>query len=146
MSHFSLVARMVGCMVVFGVSLVNAQEQRLPMNELVLEEGRFIRSSDGEPYSGDVISVFATDETKTRELGTLRDGRWHGIYETYYFNGQLESKISYSNGEFDGPLERYYFDGQVIARGTYDKGDRCGEWFDVDGTEDSYPPCPGSSG
>ncbi len=144
MSQFSLVAKMVWCMMVLGVSFLNGQEQIIAMEELVLEGGRFVHSSSGEPYSGDVMSVFPTDQTKTRELGTLKEGRWHGIYETYYFNGQLESKISYSNGEFDGPLERYYFDGQVIARGTYDKGTRCGEWFDVDGTEDSYPPCSDS--
>jgi hypothetical protein len=142
MLRFSLVAKLLVCLMLFGTSNLKGQDQRMAMSELVFQDGIFVSSSSGEPYSGDVISVFETDPTKTRELGTLRSGHWHGIYETYYFNGQLESKISYSNGEFDGPLERYYFDGKMIAKGSYNKGARCGEWFDVDGTEDSHPACP----
>ncbi|MEO2157788.1 MAG: hypothetical protein ABGX31_00460 [bacterium] len=142
MSSFSLVAKLLVCLMFFGTSYLTGQDQRMAMSELVFQDGRFVNPSSGEPYSGDVISVFETDSSKTRELGTLRDGQWQGLYETYYFNGQLESRINYSDGEFDGPLERYYFDGKMIAKGTYNQGARCGEWFDVDGTEDSYPSCP----
>jgi len=145
MLRFSLISKMLVCLMVCGASYLEGQDQGIPLGDLVFDNGLFVHPSSGEPYSGDVVSVFETDSDKIRESGTLKDGQWHGIYETYYFNGQLESSISYSDGEFDGPLERYYFDGTVIAKGTYNKGARCGEWIDVDGTEDSYPSCPGSN-
>ena len=95
------------------------------------------------PYSGPAFSVFPSDSNRIREQGTLRGGTWEGLYESFYFNGQVDSTIEYRDGEFDGSFERYYFDGKLLAKGSYSMGVRCGEWIDEGGqpTQMTYPPC-----
>ena len=63
-----------------------------------------------------------------------------GPYESYYDNGQLETKGTYKDGELDGPYEEYYDDGQLRFKGTYKDGERCGEWLDF-GETVTYDPC-----
>ena len=99
-------------------------------------------TADGEPYSGPAFSVFETDPSKIREEGTLKDGEWDGLYESHYFNGQLDSRIRYSETEYHGAFERYYANGDMIAKGMYEMGARCGDWIDVGGNDEVYPPCP----
>ena len=99
-------------------------------------------TDDGEPYSGAAFSVFETDPSKIREEGTLKDGEWDGLYESFYFNGQLDSRLMYSGTEYHGAFERYYANGDVIAKGMYEMGARCGDWIDVGGNDEVYPPCP----
>ena len=95
------------------------------------------------PYSGPAFSVFPSDSNRIREQGTLRGGTWEGLYESFYFNGQVDSTLEYRDGEFDGSFERYYFDGKLLAKGSYSMGVRCGEWIDEGGqpTQMPYPPC-----
>ena len=102
----------------------------------------FVAADNSVPYSGPVFSTFPTDSTKIREQGTLKDGEWDGLYESFYFNGQLDSRILYADTEYHGAFERYYFNGNVIAKGMYEMGSRCGDWIDVGGNDEIYPPCP----
>jgi hypothetical protein len=121
---------------------LDAQE---PMNlvNLVQRGDAYLTPGTLVPYSGPAFSVFPSDSNRIREQGTLRGGTWEGLYESFYFNGQVDSKIEYRDGEFDGSFERYYFDGKALAKGSYSMGVRCGEWIDEGGqpTQMTYPPC-----
>lgn len=121
---------------------LDAQE---PMNlvNLVQRGDTYLTLETLVPYSGPAFSVFPSDSNRIREQGTLRGGTWEGLHESFYFNGQVDSKIEYRDGEFDGSFERYYFDGKVLAKGSYSMGVRCGEWIDEGGqpTQLTYPPC-----
>ena len=121
---------------------LDAQE---PMNlvNLVQRGDTYLTPETRVPYSGPAVSVFPSDSNRIREQGTLRGGTWEGLYESSYFNGQVDSKIEYRDGEFDGSFERYYFDGKLLAKGSYSMGVRCGEWIDEGGqpTQMTYPPC-----
>ena len=123
---------------------------------------------DGEtmlPYSGPIFLLREDDSSKVQVSTTLKDGLFHGPWESYYYNGQLRrkttysngeldglfeqynengqlsEKISYSNGEFDGPFERYDENGQVEDKGSISNGERCGEWTE-EGENVTYDPCP----
>ena len=121
---------------------LDAQE---PMNlvNLVQRGDAYLTPETLVPYSGPAFSVFPSDSNRIREQGTLRGGTWEGLHESFYFNGQVDSKIEYRDGEFDGSFERYYFDGKLLAKGSYSMGVRCGEWIDEGGqpTQMTYPPC-----
>lgn len=118
-------------------------QERMNLVNLVQSGDSYLTSGTLVPYSGPAFSTFPSDSARIREQGTLRDGTWEGLYESFYFNGQVDSKIEYRDGEFDGSFERYYFDGQVLANGSYSMGTRCGEWIDEGGqpTRMTYPPC-----
>ena len=54
-----------------------------------------------------------------------------GTSISYYENGQLWEKITYTNGEVDGSIESYYENGQLHLKGTYKNGG-------LDGLSKSY--------
>ena len=134
---------------IIGLVLISAGSVGLDAQEL-MNLGNLVQRGDAYltpgtlvPYSGPAFSVFPSDSNRIREQGTLRGGTWEGLYESFYFNGQVDSKIEYRDGEFDGSFERYYFDGKALAKGSYSMGVRCGEWIDEGGqpTQMTYPPC-----
>ena len=131
-------------LVLISVSFVGlGAQERMNLGNLVQRGDIYLMPETFVPYSGPAFSLFPSDSTRIREQGTLRGGTWEGLYESFYFNGQVDSKIEYRDGEFDGLFERYYFDGQLLARGSYNMGVRCGEWIDEGGqlTRMTYPPC-----
>jgi len=134
---------------IIGLVLISAGSVGLDAQELMnlvnlVQRGdAYLTPGTLVPYSGPAFSVFPSDSNRIREQGTLRGGTWEGLHESFYFNGQVDSKIEYRDGEFDGSFERYYFDGKVLAKGSYSMGVRCGEWIDEGGqpTQMTYPPC-----
>ena len=50
------------------------------------------------PYSGPIFFLREDDSSKVQLSTTLKDGLFHGQYESYEENGQLSQKGSYSNG------------------------------------------------
>jgi hypothetical protein len=131
-------------LVLISIGLVGIEAQEpIDLVNLVQQGDSYLTPETLVSYSGPAFSVFPSDSNRIREQGTLRGGTWEGLYESFYFNGQVDSKIEYRDGEFDGSFERYYFDGQVLANGSYNMGTRCGEWIDEGGqpTRMTYPPC-----
>ena len=52
----------------------------------------------------------------------LADEVKNGVVETYYDNGQLESRANYENGELNGLRETWYENGQLMTRTHYENG------------------------
>ena len=119
-------------------------QEREPVNvsALTLQGEIFVSPGSSDPYSGPAFSTFPADSARVRERGTLKDGTWEGLYESFYFNGEVDSRIQYKDGEFHGSFERYYYDGRVLAKGSYHMGARCGDWTDEGGDTYDYPACP----
>jgi antitoxin component YwqK of YwqJK toxin-antitoxin module len=69
-------------------------------------------------------------------------GELDGPSESYYENGQLQSKGTFVAGKWDGPYEDYHANGQLMAKGTYNMGKKCGEWIEYGGETVTYDPCP----
>jgi antitoxin component YwqK of YwqJK toxin-antitoxin module len=55
-------------------------------------------------------------------------GRKSGFWSTYYENGQIESRIFYSNGIRNGKGLYYDVDGSVLAQDEYRYGKKHGIW------------------
>jgi hypothetical protein len=101
----------------------------MSLDELVQREGIYVQPRTLAPYSGPVVSRWSAASIK--EQGTLRGGRWDGVHETYYENGQLESRDTYRNGVLEGPFEAYFRKGTLSDKGGYHEGR-------LDGPYESY--------
>jgi antitoxin component YwqK of YwqJK toxin-antitoxin module len=111
-----------------GRTMLRGQTQT-NLDELVQREGVYVQPRTLAPYSGPVASMWSAAMVK--EQGTLRNGRWDGVHETFYANGQLESRETYKNGVLEGPFEAYFRKGTVSDKGTYHEGR-------LDGLYESY--------
>lgn len=63
----------------------------------------------------------------------LNKERKDGPFETYYENGQLESKGTYKDGEYDGTIEWYFESGQFSRKISYKNGVRDGKFTEYEG-------------
>lgn len=57
-----------------------------------------------------------------------RDKR-HGLCESYYQDGKLQSSSYYENGLLNGPVTYFSHDSVVLAKSTYIQGKKCGPFF-----------------
>ena len=99
-------------------ALVAQQPTRL--ENLVERRGVYLNAQTLEPHTGPVVSMW--NDTLVRERGTLLNGRWDGLRETFYLEGQLELRETYRNGVLDGPFEGWFREGEISDKGTYREG------------------------
>ena len=118
-----------------------------PRNIETLQEvdGVYMNPEDGQPYSGPVFDMSGLDIADVITMtGSLKDGKFDGLYESYWENGQLQVKGTIKEGDwdgpYDGPYEDYRYNGQLFHKGTMKDGKRCGEWF-WEGETVTYDPC-----
>jgi antitoxin component YwqK of YwqJK toxin-antitoxin module len=83
--------------------IVEDEEQKKKLfipRRLSGENSRFIQWNNDQPIKdGERINQYT------------HDGKKEGYWESYYSNGQLDSKGSYINGESDGNWEKYFDNG-----------------------------------
>ena len=102
-----------------GHAALSAQAP-LNFNELVERRGVYLLRGSLEPYTGPVIAMW--DAARVRERGTLLNGRWDGLHETFYYEGQLEVREMFRNGVQHGPFESWFREGAPSDKGTYRDG------------------------
>lgn len=59
---------------------------------------------------------------KVKKEVHYKDGKFHGMYITYFENGQVESEQNYVMDQKDGLSKYYYDDGKLFYTENYDKG------------------------
>ena len=66
--------------------------------------------------------------------------RWikHGLFRSFYENGQLQSEGQYQHGAEEGLWRDFHENGQLAAEGSYHQGEEMGEWrfWNDDGSPD----------
>jgi antitoxin component YwqK of YwqJK toxin-antitoxin module len=62
------------------------------------------------------------------------NGKRHGPWESYWFNGNLHYKGEYLNDQRHGYWESYWDNGQLWYKGHYLNGERIGYWIQNDKT------------
>jgi antitoxin component YwqK of YwqJK toxin-antitoxin module len=69
---------------------------------------------------------------------TDRKGRKRGIWETYWYNGNIEMRGPYKNDLAEGEWEFYYMDGKLHSKGSYVNDEKEGIWeyYNTDGSLD----------
>jgi hypothetical protein len=102
-----------------GPTVLFAQ-QPTRLETLVERRGVYLNAQTLEPHNGPVVGMW--NDTLVRERGTLVNGRWNGVRETYYFEGQLELRETYRNGVLHGPFEGWFREGELSDKGTYHEG------------------------
>lgn len=81
-----------------------------------------IEYKDGERWSGRYVEF--NDESKdVIQISNYRDGKWHGLYETWYKNGKLKSKLNYLEGRRDGVARWWYDNGEKRLECNYSNGE-----------------------
>jgi len=98
---------------------LRAQE---PMNldDLENRRGVYLQRPSFEPYTGPVVAYW--EDGHLRERGTLVNGRWDGVRESYYGLGTLKARETYENGVLNGPFEAFFRKGAPSDKGTYVDG------------------------
>ena len=103
-----------------GVPATLAAQNPMNLDELVDRRGVYLHPQTLEAYSGPVVARFG--DGAVREHGTLQNGRWQGVRESFYLDGQLEVRETYRNGVLHGAFESYFRTGRPSDRGTYQDG------------------------
>ena len=75
--------------------------------------------------------------------GCAVDGKLHGVYEKYWFNGQVKYRQESMHGELHGVREFFYQSGDLHLREHYKKGEMHGvlEWYDYEDGSLEYYMC-----
>lgn len=97
-----------------------AAQEPMNLDQLENRRGVYLERPSFEPYSGPVIAYW--EDGRVRVRGTLVDGRWDGVRESYYALGTLKARESFSEGVLDGPFEAYFKKGAPSDKGTYVNG------------------------
>ncbi|MBM4184418.1 MAG: hypothetical protein FJ207_09345 [Gemmatimonadetes bacterium] len=92
----------------------------LNFDQLIDRRGVYLHRETLEPYTGLVVSMW--NATQVRERGTLLNGRWDGVRETYFLEGHLELRETWRNGVLNGPFEGWFREGTPSDKGTYVDG------------------------
>lgn len=53
------------------------------------------------------------------ETGIYENNRKEGVWEEYYKNGKMRSKLTYANGVLEGPAVFYNTDGKIMKEGSF---------------------------
>ncbi len=72
-------------------------------------------------FSGEVYDV-TSDGTLILEC-EIKDGKYDGVYRTWYENGQLYGETNYSNGKLNGIMKSWLEDGQLFLEDNYVDGE-----------------------
>ena len=73
-------------------------------------DGLVYKKFSSEPFTGFVTEKDMFDFITK---GSYKNGKKHGLWETYFDNGLLYTKENFNNGKEDGLSERYYKNGQL---------------------------------
>ena len=105
-----------------------AAEKKAEEQKIAAEKQRIAaekqRTADSKPTVKGVFYSNGKLRSRTNYKAKIDGGSMHGLRETYYKNGQLESKAYYIDGKWDEDrlIEYYSIDGQLENKLTYKDG------------------------
>jgi len=99
------------------------------IEDLVQREGIYYKKFSDVPFTG---------KTTGEIQGTYRNGKMHGLWVSYWDNGQLLGKGNWKDGKMHGLWVSYWDNGQLMGKGNWKDGKKDGLWFiyNRDGTVD----------
>ena len=102
-------------------------KKEIPKHKLVERRGIYYEVDSIVPFTGSTIEYCIVKKTELKKR--------EGISETFFQNGQLESRGTYKKGERHGLYEYYYKNGQVWEKSNFKNGKKDGlsQNFDEDG-------------
>jgi len=76
-----------------------------------------------------LVLYFQNDFMQTKMNKYDAEGRKHGPWIEYRFNGKVWAKCEYIHGKQHGPWIEYYNNGQIYITGEYIHGRAHGSWM-----------------
>jgi len=101
------------------------------LNDLTERDGVYVLTSSGQPYTGEVMSTYASGAPKLK--ASMINGKPDGVWTEWYENGQKSMEAHWKQGVRDGDLDRWYEKGQEQLHEEYDNGVPRGvhkEWYE----------------
>jgi len=101
------------------LSSTTSWSETLTMNDLVENpsDGLVYKKFTSIPFSGSVLPT-----SKDPSKGSYKDGRRHGLWETFQQNGLLLSKGNYKDGKLHGLWEFFDYGGSFSYEEFYVDG------------------------
>lgn len=109
-----------------------------PVDELVLDGGRYLEPETMQPYSGLAFATFNDQPSVVAQRLSLRNGTYHGPFEAYFHNRKLSAREYYEDGVRHGAYRWYFEDGKLFEEGTFENGRREGPYRAYWDTGDLY--------
>jgi antitoxin component YwqK of YwqJK toxin-antitoxin module len=101
-------------------------------SELTKEQREMFKSDNKLQLETQVkLLEFINSEDNVQSLGTFVleiAATRHGTYESYFENGQLESRGEFDHGAYKGVWNFYYGNGQLRESSEFSSGQRQGHW------------------
>jgi hypothetical protein len=88
----------------------------------------FYRKGEKEPFTGTAVSQVAGKKTEAE----FWQGRMHGVYQSWFSNGQMEGEAHFDKGVREGRARLWNKDGQMIKETRFREGLADGpatEWY-----------------
>lgn len=119
----------VGCVLVGGVALgLGRSGEVIPAGELKGRGELFFRQGEKEPFTGTAMNQVAGKKTEAE----FWQGRMHGVYRSWFANGQMEGEAHYEQGLREGRARLWDAKGQMVQETRFRAGLADGpvtEWY-----------------
>ena len=104
------------------------KEGQLDGNSVLYTDKGFIQEESGyKAGKRDGVTTWYLYAEKTQGpkyvMYTYKDGKFEGVQETYYENGNVKTRKMFSDNVANGPATEYYEDGSVKSECTYKNGE-----------------------
>ena len=113
----------------------------LQIRDSASDEETFYAPNQNKPYTGWVKGDGESmeDWTVAGVLVQYQKGKAHGIFISWYTDGQIKEKGRANNGKRHGQWTKWHENGQMHEKGTYKDDKKSGLWiqWDNDGEETS---------
>lgn len=117
------------CVLVGVVALgMERSGEVVPAAELKGKGDLFYRKGEKEPFTGTAVSQVAGKKTEAE----FWQGRMHGVYQSWFPNGQMEGEAHFDKGVREGRARLWNKDGQMIKETRFREGLADGpatEWY-----------------
>jgi len=114
-------------LLIVGCSEVEGQQQQLIPQITETYKNGGIKSITYHKKTQNGIEIVKKEEywrNGQKEERNYKDGKYDGLFITWYKNGQKNSEVIYKDGEKDGLETRWNDNGQKYWKGTYKDGER----------------------
>ncbi len=111
----------------------NLIQNDINTSELAKEQREMFKSSNKLEFEPQVklVECINSNDDNVQTLGTIvleMPAVRHGSYESYFENGQLESRGEFDHGAYKGSWNFYYGNGQLRESGEFVNNARHGHW------------------
>jgi len=118
-----------GCILIGLVAMgMGRSGDSIPASELRGQGDLFYRRGEKEPFSGAAVTQVAGKKTEAE----FWQGRMHGVYRSWFANGQVEGEAHFEKGVREGRARLWNEKGQLVQETRFHEGLPDGpatEWY-----------------